>query len=73
VTQASQEAGAASEQVTSAAGDLSQQSETLKSVVSQFLASLREGAGNRRIKDDPDFNGPERRSKNSGQEEVQAA
>ncbi len=69
VSQASQETGSASTQVTAAAGELSRQSDHLKSEVMRFLKGLREGAGNRREQDDPDFRGPERR----GSEEEPAA
>ena len=59
VTQASQEAGQASNQVMSAATDLSEQSRSLSEVVDSFLTQLR--AGNQRIEDDPNYDGPERR------------
>ncbi|MCP4936191.1 MAG: hypothetical protein GY927_18805 [bacterium] len=61
VTQASQDVSAASGQVTSAAGELSRQSTILKSVVDQFLLDLRKGTANRRLRDDPNYKGSERR------------
>ncbi len=68
VSQASQETGVASTQVTAAAGELSRQSNHLKSEVVAFLTGLREGAGNRRERDDPNFDGPERRGSERRQE-----
>lgn len=61
VSQASQDAGAASSQVTAAAGELSTQSDRLKSEVDVFLTGLRTGAADRREHDDPNYKGEERR------------
>ncbi len=61
VSAASQESGSAATQVTASALELSQQSENLTHEVTAFLAGLRQGPANRREKDDPEFEGPERR------------
>jgi len=63
VTQASQETGVAACQVTSAAGELSEQAESLKLEVTEFLQDLRRGAADRRMNDDPNYRGPEKRTR----------
>lgn len=62
VSQASQEAGEASSQVMSAAASLSGQMANLNEVVNGFVRELRHGPVNRRLKDDPDYEGEERRT-----------
>ncbi len=61
VTHASQETGAAATQVSSAAGELSEQAESLKNEVSGFLEELRRGAADRRMTEDSNYRGPEKR------------
>ena len=61
VTEASQEAGAAATQVTCAANELSEQANKLQNAMAEFLVFMRETAGNRRERQDPNYQGPERR------------
>ena len=61
VSKASQETEAISETVMSAADALSEQSVQLNSVVTGFLNRLREGPADRRVRDNKNYKGPERR------------
>ncbi len=70
VSRATNETGSAATQITGAAGELSEQAELLKSEVSQFLLDLREGPADRRLGDDPDYKGTERRA--SGEKQAAA-
>ncbi len=66
LTQASHEAGQAAGQVMSATNELFEQSQTLRSEVSEFLDKLRSGDADRRRGDDPHYDGPERRRTTDG-------
>ena len=61
VTEASQEAGTAATQVTSAANELSEQANKTAKCHDRILVFMRETAGDRRQRTDPNYNGPERR------------
>ncbi len=61
VSKASRETEAISENVMAAAEGLSEQSVRLNAVVTGFLSSLRKGPADRRIRDDKNYKGPERR------------
>ncbi len=69
VSRATGETGDAASEINGAAGELSQQAERLKSEVSTFLRDVREGPGERRVSDDPNYPGPERRTRD-GQSEA---
>lgn len=61
ITTAASEAGEASNQVLGAADQLANQSDALKEEVDSFLNQLRQGWIDRRVEDDPDYDGEERR------------
>ena len=62
VRRATSASSASSTEVLSAAGALSAQAEQLSVVVTDFLTSIRTGPCDRRVADDPNYRGPERRA-----------
>lgn len=61
VSEASEQTGKSISHVAIAAQELSNQTETLKNEVKQFLIGLREGPADRRKENDQNYKGPERR------------
>ena len=61
VAENSSEADTAATQVNTASNELSKHAELLKVEVDKFLVGLREGVSDRRMSDDPNYKGPERR------------
>ena len=60
------ETGTASDQVLSSARSLSKESGELRLEVDKFLRTVRTGPADRRLHDDPNYAGPERRADHPG-------
>ena len=72
VSRGAVETGSASARVLVSARSLSSESGRLKTEVEKFLVAVREGPANRRMRDDPNYSGPERRKERTAQVAVGA-